>query len=946
KLQDYAAHQRFVDLPDLNGDGFPDILYGINRSNPGKEALLWLESEGDGEFAQPELLELGVYNVSIPVVADIDQDGRPDVILGSRGTDALVWVRNEGNGKYSQPNLIARRHNYDPGSIEVLDFNNDGWPDILAGSIQDDVTGPSLFSVYINNTDGTFSATPTFPTNYHIQRDLQMADMDGDGDLDMLWASPGYNSMPNGYAGWVPNNGDSWGDPVYIWEEVENVLDVHAADINGDGLNDVIVCKGDFPQIDYRINLGNAEFYDLHTISTDYARAMYAQVADINGDGLMDLIASADVTNGSGGADQISWWPGTGGGFFGSQQSIHIGGPAMEKFEIVDYDQDGVDDIITSGFQDFPMQWLKGHGDGNFEPPVAIPNSPIAVRGFQLVDMDDDGDLDMVGSAEVPPNGGTDRIVVSYNLANDVGVSGQVFFDGNANGQRDADEVLLNRFPIAVEPEALAVFSDDQGRFSVYGAEGTYNISPQLEDCWTLTTSPETYEINFSGIPVDSLEFGVSPNTNEPEASITLASAPTRCGFTVPFWLNYNNDGCWPFDGQAYLVLNELVEFVEATPSPAQVSGDTLFWDFTTLQPGESRSVALTMVIAGVEFLGTTIELPLGIVPYDVSGEALPAETFDFASVINCAYDPNDKQVYPARGQQPPFTENYTLFDEPLLYTIRFQNTGTDTAFNVVLRDQLSSHLDWETFVPGSSSHPYEATLYEDGRVEFYFRDILLPDSTTNEPKSHGFVQFEIEALPGLDEQTIIENTAGIYFDFNPPIITNTVENTMVSELPDFTPAAAFAFESSELQVVFTDVSSNDPTSWLWDLGDGNTSTAQHPEHLYATSGTYTVCLTAANDWGAHTTCEEITLISTSSIDLSFSKAIFVHPNPASEQVWIRSVSASVPQRLQLYNSTGQLIQTLTLNGKVMSVDVSGLATGQYWLRTESGEVLPLTIAR
>lgn len=943
KLQDYAAYQRFLDLPDLNGDGFPDILYGINSSAPPKEALLWLASEGNGAFAPPALVELGVYQVGIPVVADFDKDGRPDIAVGSGGSDALVWVRNEGQG-YSQPRLIARRHNFEPASIAVFDYNNDGWPDVLAGSVQDNATNQSIYCVYLNNTDGTFTETPPFESGYFFKRDLQMADMDGDGDLDMLWASPSHNGQPTGYVGWVPNNGSSWGGHILLWEEVEGVLDVLPTDLNGDGLTDIVVCKGEDPVIDYRINLGGGDFYNLHTLTTNFTTPLYAQAADLNEDGLMDIIVSAD--NSFGGEDRIAWWPGTGGGYLGAQQDIYVGGPAMEKFILTDYDGDGVQDIVTSGYQDYPMQWLKGQGNGDFLPPLPIPNGVIAVRGFELADMDGDGDLDMVGNTETPPNGGIDRIIVSYNLANDVGVSGQVFFDINANGQRDTQEVLLDRFPITIEPEALAVFTDEEGRFTVYGAEGTYNISPQLEACWALTTTPESYEITFDGTPIDSLEFGVSPNTEEPEAGITLASAPTRCGFTVPFWLNYTNDGCWPFDGQAYLVLNELAELVEATPVPAQSSGDTLFWDFEGLQPGESRSVELSMVIAGVEFIGSPLDIQVGVVPYNAIGESLPAATFGFTSIINCAYDPNDKQVHPARSEQPPFTQNYTLFEEPLLYTIRFQNTGTDTAFNVVLRDQLSEDLDWATFAPGSSSHPYEAVLYEDGRLEFHFRDILLPDSTTNEPESHGFVQFEIETLPGLDENTLVENTAGIYFDFNPPIITNTVQNVMVSELPDFTPATAFAYETADLQAVFTDISTNSPTSWVWDFGDGQGSTAQHPEHIYSASGTYTVCLTAANDWGEHTYCAEVVLISSGSTSLFRSDEISLFPNPVRDRIWIRSYRQSLPQRLQLYNATGQWLRTIALDAEVTSVDVNALPAGRYWMRTDSGEVLPVTIVR
>lgn len=100
---------------------------------------------------------------------------------------------------------------------------------------------------------------------------------------------------------------------------------------------------------------------------------------------------------------------------------------------------------------------------------------------------------------------------------------------------------------------------------------------------------------------------------------------------------------------------------------------------------------------------------------------------------------------------------------------------GIDIVFNVVLCDQLLEDFDWAIFVLGSSSYFYEAVLYEDGCLEFYFWDILLFDSIINELESYGFVQFEIEVLFGLDENILVENIVGIYFDFNLFIIINIV---------------------------------------------------------------------------------------------------------------------------------------------------------------------------
>ncbi len=117
-------------------------------------------------------------------------------------------------------------------------------------------------------------------------------------------------------------------------------------------------------------------------------------------------------------------------------------------------------------------------------------------------------------------------------------------------------------------------------------------------------------------------------------------------------------------------------------------------------------------------------------------------------------------------------------------YTVRFQNTGTDTAFNIVIEDQLDADLDWTTFRPISSSHPFEVFLYEDGLLEFKFRNIALPDSFVNEVGSHGFVKYRILGKSGLAENTLIKNSAAIFFDFNPPILTNSTKNTLVSLIP------------------------------------------------------------------------------------------------------------------------------------------------------------------
>ena len=143
--------------------------------------------------------------------------------------------------------------------------------------------------------------------------------------------------------------------------------------------------------------------------------------------------------------------------------------------------------------------------------------------------------------------------------------------------------------------------------------------------------------------------------------------------------------------------------------------------------------------------------------------------------VLVGAFDPNDKQAAPLGVD----AAHFIYPNNPIEYLIQFQNTGTDTAFTVVLRDTVSSLLDAGSVRPGASSHPYTWSLSGAGILTFTFDNILLPDSNVNEAASRGFVQFTLQQQAELPDGTLLENRAGIYFDFNDPVITNTVFHTV-----------------------------------------------------------------------------------------------------------------------------------------------------------------------
>lgn len=143
-------------------------------------------------------------------------------------------------------------------------------------------------------------------------------------------------------------------------------------------------------------------------------------------------------------------------------------------------------------------------------------------------------------------------------------------------------------------------------------------------------------------------------------------------------------------------------------------------------------------------------------------------------NVVN-SYDPNIKEVSPIGDVEYPFNDWLT-------YTIHFQNTGTAPAFNIRVEDILDADLDPSTFKLLTTSHPVQVDRVG-SNIQFRFNNIMLADSTSNEPASHGYVQFKIKPDASLPVGTSITNTVDIFFDFNPPITTNTTVTNIVTEV-------------------------------------------------------------------------------------------------------------------------------------------------------------------
>lgn len=283
------------------------------------------------------------------------------------------------------------------------------------------------------------------------------------------------------------------------------------------------------------------------------------------------------------------------------------------------------------------------------------------------------------------------------------------------------------------------------------------------------------------------------------------------------------NEGTGPADNLQYIVIEDAVMY---TPEPISVpvgeeipvtmpaNGST--FRLETFQPeghpDQSRPLAI------IEGCGTNASGGFSTGFVNAYPKYDDDDYFDrYCIEVTAAYDPNDKMAVPFGIDSERFIEPNGRLD----YRIRFQNTGSDTAFTVIVKDTLPLGLDVNTLRLGAASHPYELTIAEDRVLSFVFRDILLPDSTTNEPASNGFIFFSIAQDPELPDGTKLENSAAIYFDFNDPIITDISAHTVMRDFLEI------ASGTEEVPAAFAYVLSPNPVAGelriqLPDYTDGN----------------------------------------------------------------------------------------------------------------------------
>jgi uncharacterized repeat protein (TIGR01451 family) len=265
------------------------------------------------------------------------------------------------------------------------------------------------------------------------------------------------------------------------------------------------------------------------------------------------------------------------------------------------------------------------------------------------------------------------------------------------------------------------------------------------------------------------------------DVGVYCYSGPRRPGSTSSIGIKYGNLGSIKNNTLVEFTLDPNSSYVSSGLPPDSIVGNKYYFVIDSLPGGDawlSNQFVIEVYNSLTAVIGDTVRDTLVI--YSLSGPDIDLSN-NMATLKNrftSSYDPNEKTVVPSADLTPDAVAAQT----DLNYTIRFQNTGTDTAFIVVLVDTLSSLVDLNTFRVISGTHPFIYSLNDSSRIlTFTFSNILLPDSTTNEPASHGAVTYHIAPVTTMTTSDTIRNTANIYFDFNAPVATNTTLTSVLT---------------------------------------------------------------------------------------------------------------------------------------------------------------------
>ncbi|MEP6647316.1 MAG: T9SS type A sorting domain-containing protein [Saprospiraceae bacterium] len=438
-----------------------------------------------------------------------------------------------------------------------------------------------------------------------------------------------------------------------------------------------------------------------------------------------------------------------------------------------------VNDPLTTGYKGYLLKidqegkfiWSKAYSGGEldiFNSVIPTPDSGYAAIGYRRVLPTKTTDLYIIKTDSLG------QVLSSY-------VSGHIFWDKNHDcifqpGESGTDHFIIK----ASGSHDIYGTSDSEGNFFIRLDTGSYVLqvfSPN--QYWESCTPPATVSLN----PNDTvhLEFAMQETVNCPFLTISVSTPFLRRCFPGRYYVHYCNSGTSTATNVMIYIKMDSFLLVNASSIPFSISNNEYVFQVDDLTPGQCGSFSINYTLSCEAELGTIHCVDASIQPdtqciLTVHSQAHSKE----CQTIRGSFDPNDKRAF-VNGLE----EATVSPDSTIEYQLRFQNTGTDTAFRITIMDTLPEQLDLFSFQPGASSHPYTYEIVGERILKFTFDQIMLPDSFINEPGSHGFVKFYIQQHQNLPLGTFINNDAAIFFDYNNQVVTPTsslqVEKVIVS---------------------------------------------------------------------------------------------------------------------------------------------------------------------
>ena len=366
-------------------------------------------------------------------------------------------------------------------------------------------------------------------------------------------------------------------------------------------------------------------------------------------------------------------------------------------------------------------------------------------------------------------------------------IMGIAFIDANSNGIKDATESNFNYgyLNYSINNGATIYSFSNNGDFYIPSTNPTnsydldYLIPSYLTPFYSTSASYQNITI-VAGSGINYYYFPISEIEPYLDVQTYLYAASPRPGFTRNCYLYYrNNSLTTTTNGTITFVKNDLETINNIYQSGTIATSNGFTYNYTNLAPQESRTITITLQTPTIPNVNLGDLLTISSHISNISGEVtLENNNSILTQTVIGSYDPNE--VYESHGTEIPIN-NFTSNDN-LNYTITFENTGTANAEFIRIENLLSNKLNPSTIEMIGSSHNYDLKR-ENNKLTWFFYDIDLPPTSQNSTLSQGFVSYRIKPNPGYAIGDIIPNTASIFFDYNPPIITNTFNTEFVAPL-------------------------------------------------------------------------------------------------------------------------------------------------------------------